>query len=450
MFVIKKRIISCALLLLFVLVASASANQDSVRRSVVRIYTEGVESSGDEFTATGTGFAVGSKQAPVEYFVTNDHVVENAKSTYIIMDGEGTLLPCEIVATSDKRDLALLRLKTPTTEREASVLRPFDAQEMAMSTESVWAYGYPGVVDVLVTGGSSDSLASSMSDLSVTTGTITRIDFRAKTGEGEQIIHDASVSGGNSGGPLVDKDGYVLGVNTWAVASSRETNNADVYGAISVNEVITFLDAQGIGYTTVESLEKGEDNANGIQKGETETTEDEDQSEDGTNGQTIGVIIGAAALAIGVLIALIRSAKAKKAGADSQARKDREKEKEKEKEKDREDKTRPQDEKEKRRFALICESGALVGHAPFELGDTTVIGRDPQRCTIVFPRDTKGVSHVHCTLFCQNGMVVVRDENSSFGTRVDQVRLEPGRTMVLYPGQRLYLGSDRQVMMLIS
>lgn len=448
MFVIKKRIMSCALLLLFVLAATASANQDSVRRSVVRIYTEGVESSGEEFTATGTGFAVGSKQAPVEYFVTNDHVVEDAKNTYIIMDEEGTLLPCEIVATSDKRDLALLRLKTPTTEREASVLRPFDAQEMAMSTESVWAYGYPGVVDVLVTGGSSDSLASSMSDLSVTTGTITRIDFRAKTGEGEQIIHDASVSGGNSGGPLVDKDGYVLGVNTWAVASSRETNNADVYGAISVNEVVTFLDAQGIGYTTVESLEKAEDNANGIQKDETEPApeEVEEEPESDTNWRKIGIIAGAAVIAIGVVIALVRAAGAKK----DKAGKDRNKDKNKDKEKDGIDKTRPDDEQAKQRFALICETGALVGSAPFKLGDTTVIGRDPQRCNIVFPRDTKGVSHVHCTLFCQNGMVVVRDENSSFGTKVDRVRLEPGKTAVLYPGQRLYLGSDNQVMLLIS
>lgn len=143
-----------------------------------------------------------------------------------------------------------------------------------------------------------------------------------------------------------------------------------------------------------------------------------------------------------MVIALVRAARANKDKTG--------KDKEKNSKKDKNDKTWPDDGQAKQSFALICETGALVGSAPFKLGDTTVIGRDPQRCTIVFPRDTKGVSHVHCTLFCQNGMVVVRDENSSFGTRVGRVRLEPGKTAVLYPGQRLYLGSDNQVMMLIS
>lgn len=87
----------------------------------------------------------------------------------------------------------------------------------------------------------------------------------------ERLAIDATIQHGNSGGPLVDEDGYVLGVNTNSV--SKSTQEIDYY-AIRSNEVIRFLDKNNIPYEKADGAEKNPKDEEDKDKDE----EDDDES----------------------------------------------------------------------------------------------------------------------------------------------------------------------------
>lgn len=393
-----KRLLSLMLaaLLLAALAPAALADQNAIRASVVRIETlyEDTKGIGYMLRATGSGFAVGKKGEPVQYFVTNQHVVEDqtvevdgeeipfrATSINVVLDNEQNKLPANVYGTSDRADLVVLITHTSTTEREAAVLRPFELAELSAATETVYTFGFPGMSDEVFTDSSTGAqLPSSANDISVTTGVISRIvDNSSSTLGGEYIQHDASINHGNSGGPLVDKDGYVLGVNT---LGSAEEN---FFAAVSVNEVIRMLDSEGVSYLTKSDVSSGL-----IAK---------------------IALIAAAVLLVAVVALLIVLNGRKKMPA--------------------------------LRRTLVGVGGALEGKA-YSLGVKTALGRDASRCQIVFPGEVHGVSALHCTVYIENNQVKVRDEKSTYGTWINDQKLTPGAPVVMHRGQKLYLGSQKQ------
>ena len=53
--------------------------------------------------------------------------------------------------------------------------------------------------------------------------------------EGKVIEHDATINGGNSGGPLIDKTGIVQGINTWgAINEIKRTKDGKLTGHVDV------------------------------------------------------------------------------------------------------------------------------------------------------------------------------------------------------------------------
>ena len=107
-----KKIWKHLMLCIFLLAActvTVSANQDKIRDSCVRIGVKYDEKS-EDFDATGSGFAVGKPGKPVRYFVTNRHVVKDAKKVYIVFDNENDMVLCDIKAISSKADLAILSI----------------------------------------------------------------------------------------------------------------------------------------------------------------------------------------------------------------------------------------------------------------------------------------------------------------------------------------------------
>jgi len=97
---------------------------------------------------------------------------------------------------------------------------------------------------------------------------------------------------------------------------------------------------------------------------------------------------------------------------------------------------------------LQCISGPLKGKV-FPLQGLIQMGRDPHKCQIVFPEDTKGISRVHCSVaFDGKRHVTVCDENSSYGTLVDGQRITSGKTIPLHRGQKLSLGSQTHTFVL--
>lgn len=91
-------------------------------------------------------------------------------------------------------------------------------------------------------------------------------------------------------------------------------------------------------------------------------------------------------------------------------------------------------------WQLRCVGGALEGRV-FPLGASTQIGRGGQN-TVAFPADTAGVSSRHCVILQQGSRVTVKDLASSYGTYLNDERLEANREYDLHPGDILTLAQN--------
>lgn len=98
---------------------------------------------------------------------------------------------------------------------------------------------------------------------------------------------------------------------------------------------------------------------------------------------------------------------------------------------------------------LKAETGILAGER-YRFTHKLVIGRDPKRCHVVFPPETRGVSARHCTLRLSNGHVSITDDNSSFGTFVEGKRVPSGETVMVHRGQHISLGGKNETFVLYS
>ena len=94
---------------------------------------------------------------------------------------------------------------------------------------------------------------------------------------------------------------------------------------------------------------------------------------------------------------------------------------------------------------VLTFGGVLNGrNVPLKKGASVIIGRDPAKCTVIYPKDTAGVSGIHCTITFNGKTVVVADNGSSFGTYIGGVRVEPGRPVEAHRGQEITFGSGSQ------
>ena len=94
---------------------------------------------------------------------------------------------------------------------------------------------------------------------------------------------------------------------------------------------------------------------------------------------------------------------------------------------------------------LVFLTGALKGRR-IPLEHKLILGRSATRCTVIFPEDLRGVSAVHCTIRRRGATMTITDENSSYGTYVQGVRLIPGHAKILHRGQIITLGSEEQTL----
>lgn len=140
------------------------------------------------------------------YIITNNHVVEDAKSVSVILS-DGTEYPAQIINTDVYADLAVLKA------------------EGAMPAVAVL-----GNSDNLKTGETALAIGSPLGDFknTVTVGVISATGRMLDTGSGytmeDMIQTDAAINQGNSGGPLVNLAGEVIGINTVIVRGSNSTS----------------------------------------------------------------------------------------------------------------------------------------------------------------------------------------------------------------------------------
>jgi 2-alkenal reductase len=158
--------------------------------------------TGDQ-TVSGSGFFISDQG----YILTNNHVVEGTKEVKLVLS-DGTEQTASIVGTDLYSDIAVL--KTDGTVPAIASLGNSDALDPG---ESVIAIGSP--------------LGNFKN--TVTVGVVSATGRSIDAGNGYQIEDliqtDAAINHGNSGGPLVNLAGEVIGINTLVV---RNTNGGDV------------------------------------------------------------------------------------------------------------------------------------------------------------------------------------------------------------------------------
>jgi len=224
-----------ASLLLFVLISGYGFAQTSSE-----VYKKTIASIGmitDRTGAVASGFFVNPKM-----FVTNHHVTEDldVKSAKIEMKDDRVYRVKRIVKEFKLCDLAIVEIKDECED----VIELADGVSISRNDE-VFSIGNPTDEDMNV------------DYFHLTKGRINKIDDDSwfydqddnYTHEAYVIQHTAMIRPGNSGGPLLNRSGQVVGVNTFFYSDSLNY-------AIHVSELITILDDNNIAYNKSVSEKK--------------------------------------------------------------------------------------------------------------------------------------------------------------------------------------------------
>ena len=168
--------------------------------------------------AAGSGVVIDKTNG---YIVTNNHVIKDADEVVVRL-GRGGEWPARVVGADPKTDLAVLQVKAPF-ETEAAW---GDSDKLDIG-DWVLAIGSPFELDRTVTAGIVS--ATGRSNLRII-GDGAYEDF---------IQTDAAVNPGNSGGPLIDLRGHVIGINTAIYSPSAENGQRAEGGNVGIGFAIS-------------------------------------------------------------------------------------------------------------------------------------------------------------------------------------------------------------------
>ena len=178
--------------------------------------------NGDEVPSIPQGSALGSGFVldKTGHIVTNYHVVEGADELTVSFSNRDTV-KAEVVGTDPSTDLAVLRVNTSASALTPLPLGDSDAVRVG---DAVVAIGNPFGLDRTVTAG----IVSALQRLITAPNRFT-IDHVIQT--------DAPINHGNSGGPLLNSRGQVIGVNTKIETGDTATGNVGIGFSVPANTV---------------------------------------------------------------------------------------------------------------------------------------------------------------------------------------------------------------------
>lgn len=185
---------------------------DRVGPSVVTV----VNTRRSDQSLFGSVEAVGSGSGAIisgdGYIVTNNHVVEGADELSVIL-ADGSELPAELVGVDSFADLAVIKV-----EGDMPAVIEFGNSDLIKPGETAIAIGSP------------------LGDFknSVTVGVVSAVDREIDTSTYYQmeglIQTDAAINSGNSGGPLVNLAGQIIGINTLVIRGEMGAPSAQGLG----------------------------------------------------------------------------------------------------------------------------------------------------------------------------------------------------------------------------
>ncbi|MCM1327821.1 MAG: trypsin-like peptidase domain-containing protein [Ruminococcus sp.] len=375
----------------------------------------------------GSGFAVGKVGENPRYIVTNCHVIadenDNVYSdiTVYFSAAANKFMTAEVVAADLSKDLCVLELPEPTTERKPITLCK---SENVSKGDEVFLLGYPAYS---LAGKNYNTFDTK--DITSAKGSIsqqTRINNSGAIGTNVYMT-DAVVDGGNSGGPMINSDGQAIGINTWENVMKDDDGNKRTEGgyAVLVDELIPILNSNNVPYTLstdAAPAAEGED-------GETEQTDAAPASEGG-NTMMIVIIAAAAVVVIAVVVVVIIVSKNKKPAAAAYS-----------------PSPAPAPVQPMRSGgAVITGMKGIMANRSFNINGSLVLGRNSQKCNVCFPVDSKGISGVHCQIRQGSGGYEIMDLGSSNGTFLGSgQRLTPNVPVYIPDGTYFYLGSAEQL-----
>lgn len=414
-------LLACMLCLMALPLTASAASGTGAERvlkktqdSVAAVWVLGYDSNGMPREAvTGTCFAVGKAGKDTDVFLTNWHVVtlegnfpvESVrvwilkKNCQIYSNYEpdpNNSIECRVLkTTSGFPDYAIIKMQK--SEPGYKALPLMSAKKVEKGTQ-VYALGFPGIVDY----NSAENYGGE--NLTATDGIVSRHSQMSAAGNTSVLLHTATISGGNSGGPLITKDGAVVGINTYAYGEV----SADYSCAIYIDYAMEGLDELGIPYTVYSKL---------------------------------WVIVASAVAGIAVIVTIVVIVLAQKKKKDEDEKKRQQK---------AEDNRKAQIEKERRekeaaeklriqnllsKYKLVSADGKYYSLTY----PTTVLGRDPS-CQICCPADAKGISRKHCQLGFLGNELILTDVGSTYGTFIHEKRIPSNTPVKLHTGSYFCLG----------
>lgn len=203
---------------------------EGIAKSVDKVYDSTVivkDSNGSSITGWGSGFVYKTDEK-FGYILTNHHVIDNAKKIIIEYSDE-TTTEATLVGSDEYADVALLKVPVNTVKKTASI----GSSENLNVGDTIFAIGTPinlaysfTVTRGIVSG--KDRLVA-MSNESSYTSYFDRYK-NAETWYMSLIQIDASINSGNSGGPLANANGEIVGITNSKLTSSYSSGSIENMG----------------------------------------------------------------------------------------------------------------------------------------------------------------------------------------------------------------------------
>ena len=476
------RISVIGIFVLVLLTAFSSASADNTieraREGVVCIYVENLEG---ESLGYGSGFVVGTEE-PFKHVATAWHIIapeayglpDNHTLNVYIWTSRDDRIPAQVQVSLPETGIALLELSANDQLYGYEAMQLGDGRTVS-SGDDLYALGFPsGDVDELGTAYVEDTVVKS--------GSLSRHDDL----EGVEFLHvDADIDQGNSGGPILNQAGQVVGINDYNI--KREEG---IDGAVLINYLIEVLDRRGIEYLSGAPVDHKDDT--GLISGVSDDV-------------LLYGGIGAAILVILIAVLMVTSSQKKKRRPSSSQRNVQRRPPGSPGERPMQQtpappgtpptpgapqqqaspagnmhqaqgqvqaqsqpsgqaqqppgsgqavsdppggapKTVAKGSSAGTQAVLIGVSGYFAGNK-LELGQGRMsIGRDPRLSQLVYPQDNEEISRKHCTIFYEDkiGQFGLEDSSSNGTFLSSNERLETGKTYYLKPGDRFFITDPKE------